>query len=69
MRPLDYGLSSTLLDETAESNLRLVASLMLYITRKASVPQGSAMMVNICNAICACEEHMRSTRQANYLVL
>ena len=45
MKPLDYGLSSTLIDDTAEKNLRLTASLMLYITRKASVPKGAKIMV------------------------
>ncbi|XP_067933391.1 uncharacterized protein [Watersipora subatra] len=44
MKPLDYGMSTTLLDETAEDNLKLVASIFVYIVRKVAVPKNSRML-------------------------
>ncbi|KAF6025758.1 C21orf58 [Bugula neritina] len=44
MKPLDYGMSSTLLDEIAEQNLRLLASIFVYIVRKVSVPANSKIL-------------------------
>ena len=47
MKPLDYGLSTELLDEVAEGNLRLLSSVMLYIARRASSPSNTAIMVSV----------------------
>ena len=45
MKPLDYGMSSTLINEIAEQNLRLIASILIYVVRKVSVPVNTPMMV------------------------
>ncbi|XP_078661262.1 uncharacterized protein LOC144905460 isoform X4 [Branchiostoma floridae x Branchiostoma belcheri] len=38
MKPLDYGLSTTMLDDVGERNLKLLATLFLNLVRRASVP-------------------------------
>nr|XP_006823968.1 PREDICTED: uncharacterized protein LOC102801582 [Saccoglossus kowalevskii] len=44
VRPMDYGYSRQPLGEVTLRNLKVVASLLLYIARKTSVPQGSPIM-------------------------
>lgn len=46
IKPLDYGMSSTILDETAERNLKLLASILIYVVRKVCVPEGAPPMVS-----------------------
>ncbi|XP_066300473.1 uncharacterized protein [Branchiostoma lanceolatum] len=38
MKPLDYGLSTTMLDDVGERNLKMLATLFLNLVRRASVP-------------------------------
>ncbi|RUS72307.1 hypothetical protein EGW08_019930 [Elysia chlorotica] len=44
MRPVDYGLSSEALSETAERNLKVLATALLFIVRRVSVKRESPML-------------------------
>ncbi|KAL4229214.1 hypothetical protein ACF0H5_012253 [Mactra antiquata] len=44
LKPVDYGLSSEPITETAERNLRVVASTILYLVRRIAVARGQGIM-------------------------
>ncbi|XP_050404725.1 uncharacterized protein LOC126820659 isoform X2 [Patella vulgata] len=44
LKPIDYGLSTSSLPDNAELNLKVFATIMLFLVRRSSVPRGRPMM-------------------------
>ncbi|KAL8594695.1 hypothetical protein ACOMHN_052427 [Nucella lapillus] len=44
MKPVDYGLSTDMLSDVAERNLKVLSTVMLFLVRRVSTSRDSPMM-------------------------